>query len=139
MVIEDHVEIGANSCIDRATMGETRIGANTKIDNHVQIGHNNRIGSNSIICGCVGIAGSCDIGNQVVLGGGTGVADHVKIADGCRVAGNSGITSDLLEKADYAGFPPSRAFDWKRQVAAIRKLPSLIRKLEKIVKEDFDQ
>jgi UDP-3-O-[3-hydroxymyristoyl] glucosamine N-acyltransferase len=124
--ISDEVEIGANTCIDRATIGTTSIGSMTKIDNLVQVGHNTKIGQGSIVCGNAGIAGSCEIGNGVTLGGGVGVADHVKIEDGVRVGGNSGVTGDIKEKGDYVGFPAVKALDWKRQVVSLEKLPAFL-------------
>lgn len=136
VVIDDHVEIGANTCIDRATLGETRIGRNSKLDNLVQVGHNTRIGSNTILCGVVGVGGSCNIGNQVVLGGGSGVGDHVSIADGCRLAGFSATPSDLVEKGDFAGYPCVPVFEWKKQMMALRKLPTLLRKAAHLMKEE---
>jgi len=115
--IGDHVEIGANSCIDRAALGVTRVGHGTKIDNLVQVGHNTAIGRNCIICAHVGIAGSATIGDHVVLGGFVGVADHVKVVSGVRVGGKSGVTSDVLEPGDYAGYPVQKISDWRRSVA----------------------
>src|SRR5205085_2064030 len=81
VVIEDDVEIGVGTAIDRGTFGPTRVGAGTKIDNLVQIGHNSRIGKHNMICGLVGISGSCTTGDHVVMAGGVGVADHVSIGD----------------------------------------------------------
>ncbi|RMD88094.1 MAG: UDP-3-O-(3-hydroxymyristoyl)glucosamine N-acyltransferase [Candidatus Dadabacteria bacterium] len=125
------VEVGCNTCIDRATMGSTRIGSHTKIDNLVQIGHNVTVGSHAIICGQVGIAGSAKIGNGVVLGGGVGVADHVTVADGCRFAAWSGITSDYPRKGDYGGFPAVPVMEWRRQLAALSKLPEVVHTAKK--------
>jgi UDP-3-O-[3-hydroxymyristoyl] glucosamine N-acyltransferase len=124
VVVEDRVEIGANSNIDRAAVGSTRIGSGTKIDNQVQIGHNVTIGSNCLICAQVGIAGSATLGVGVVLGGGTGVADHLTIASGVRVGGHSGVTSNLLEPGDYMGMPAVKAGLYRRQVAHLRRLAS---------------
>lgn len=121
VILDPKVEVGANSCLDRATFGSTTIGTATKIDNLVQIGHNVSIGKFSIVCGQVGIAGSCQIGNQVVLGGGAGLADHVKIEDGIRVAARAGVTNDLSEKGDYAGFPAQPAAHWRRGIAFISR------------------
>jgi UDP-3-O-[3-hydroxymyristoyl] glucosamine N-acyltransferase len=120
--IADHVEIGAGSTIDRAAIGVTSIGAHTKIDNQVQIGHNVKIGHHCLICAQVGIAGSASIGDGVVLGGGTGVADHVKVVSNVRVGGHSGITSDILEAGDYLGMPAVKAGVYRRQHAALKKL-----------------
>jgi UDP-3-O-[3-hydroxymyristoyl] glucosamine N-acyltransferase len=120
--IADCVEIGANTTIDRAAVGATSVGAGTKIDNQVQIGHNVAIGLNCLICAQVGIAGSVIINDGVVLGGGTGVADHVTIVSGVRVGGHSGITSDITEPGDYMGMPAVKAGSYRRQVASIKKL-----------------
>ena len=128
------VEVGANACIDRATLGTTAIGFMTKIDNLVQIGHNTKIGQASIICGNVGIAGSCEIGDQVTLGGGAGVADHVSIVSGTRIGGNSGVTSDIKEPADYVGYPVVKANDWRRQAVSIEKLPEFMSEIRNIIK-----
>lgn len=125
------VDVGANSCIDRATLGETKIGQRTKIDNLVQVGHNVEIGQFSLLCGQVGVAGSTKIGNQVVLGGGVKVADHLEIVDGVRVGGSGIVMSDVLDKGDYAGTPLAPAAAWRRQNQAIKKLPGLIRQLRK--------
>ncbi len=123
------VEVGANACIDRATLGSTHIGMGTKIDNLVQIGHNTKIGNFSIICGQSAIAGSTKIGNQVVLGGNVGVADHTEIADGCRFGAFSGLHGKYETKGDYAGNPAMPARTYRRVVACLPKLPELFRKI----------
>ncbi len=117
--IGDHVEIGANTCIDRGAVGSTVIGRGTKIDNLVQIGHNARIGAFCIICGQVGIAGSTTIADGVVLGGQVGVADHISICKGVRIGGGSSITEDIAESGDYIGFPVMKARDWQRRTAEL--------------------
>jgi UDP-3-O-[3-hydroxymyristoyl] glucosamine N-acyltransferase len=121
VIIGDHVEIGAGATIDRATVGATSIGSHTKIDNHVQIGHNVVVGSHCLLCAQVGIAGSATLGNGVVLGGGTGVADHVTIASGVRVGGHSGVTGDIDEAGDYLGMPAVKAGVYRRQQAALKR------------------
>lgn len=121
VVLEDRVDIGANSCIDRGTLGTTKIGRGAKLDNLVQVGHNTHIGEHAILCGLVGVAGSARIGNQVVLGGHVGVADHVKIVDGARVGAKSGVSDDIKEKGDYIGFPLMPAQMWRRAWATLRK------------------
>jgi len=118
----NRVDVGANTCIDRATLGATRIGQGTKIDNLVQIGHNNQIGTWSIICGQAGLAGSSKIGNRVTIGGAAGIADHLHIADNVRLAARSGVTSSIPEAGDYGGFPAQPLRQWHRTVAAIRAL-----------------
>jgi UDP-3-O-[3-hydroxymyristoyl] glucosamine N-acyltransferase len=124
-VIGDHVEIGASTSIDRATVGTTSIGSHTKIDNQVQIGHNVTIGKHCLICAQVGIAGSAVIGDGVILGGGTGVADHVQVASRVRVGGHSGVTSDILEPGDYLGMPATKAGTYRRQQVSLKRLSRL--------------
>jgi UDP-3-O-[3-hydroxymyristoyl] glucosamine N-acyltransferase len=135
--VGNHVEIGANACVDRATFGITEIGDGTKIDNLAQVGHNVRVGRSSIICGQVGIAGSCTLGSGVVIGAQSGVADHLMVSDRARVAAKSGVTSDI-KAGDYAGFPAVSAADWRRQVAAVSRLPQALRKLRGILREGSD-
>lgn len=101
----DHVEVGACSTIDRATLGVTRIGRGTKIDNLVQVGHNTTIGEDCLICGQVGISGSCRIGNRVVLAGGVGVADHTTIGDDAVVMAGSGVANNIADGAIVGGYP----------------------------------
>ncbi|HMO18777.1 MAG TPA: UDP-3-O-(3-hydroxymyristoyl)glucosamine N-acyltransferase [Oligoflexia bacterium] len=129
VILSTGAEIGANTCIDRATLGSTRIGKGTKIDNLVQIGHNTQIGSHTIVCGQSAIAGSAKIGNQVVLGGNVGVADHTEIADGCRFGAFSGLHGKYLEKGDYAGNPALPARTYRRVVACMPKIPEVARKV----------
>jgi UDP-3-O-[3-hydroxymyristoyl] glucosamine N-acyltransferase len=128
-VLEDEVEVGANSTIDRATLEETRVGAGTKIDNLVQVGHNVRIGRGSILCGQVGIAGSASIGEGVVLAGQAGVSNRVDIGDGARVAGKSAVFDDVAPGAQVAGIPAIEASRWRRQVAILARLPEIRRRL----------
>lgn len=116
VILNDNVDIGANSCIDRATLGTTQIGQSTKVDNIVQIGHNTKIGKHSIVCGYTGIAGSCSIGDQVVIAGGVGVADHMTIASGARIGGKSTVIMDVREPGDYAGHPVVPAKIYRRNM-----------------------
>lgn len=120
--LADYVDVGANSCIDRATIGKTSIGIGTKIDNLVQIAHNVVIGSNSMICGQVGIAGSSTVGNQVVMGGNAGVADHVEIVDRVRLAAKTAVIHDIREPGDYGGYPAVPAKEWRKSLVAVRRL-----------------
>jgi UDP-3-O-[3-hydroxymyristoyl] glucosamine N-acyltransferase len=128
-VLEDDVEVGANSAIDRATLDETRVGAGTKIDNLVQVGHNVRIGRSSILCGQSGIAGSATLGEGVVVAGQSGVSNRITIGDGARVAGKSAVFEDVAPGAQVAGTPAIEASLWRRQVALLRRLPELRRRL----------
>jgi len=134
VIIEDDVEIGANSAIDRATLTATRIGRNTKIDNLVQIGHNVTIGENCLICGMVGISGSVTIGDRVVLAGGVGVADHVTIGSDAIVAAGSGVGSNIPAKAVMLGYPAvprERAFEQFKHLARLRGLFAEVGELKK--------
>jgi UDP-3-O-[3-hydroxymyristoyl] glucosamine N-acyltransferase len=136
VVIEDNVEIGANSTIDRAALGETRIGRGTKIDNLVQIGHNVQVGENSIIVAQVGIAGSTKLGKGVVLAGQVGVAGHLTVGDGCRVAAKGGIHSSIPPKTDLGGGMPSIEYKkYLRTVTTIPKLPEMSKRLRRLEKE----
>ena len=135
VVLEDRVEIGANSCVDRATTGETRIGAGTKIDNQVQVAHNVRIGSHTAISAQTGISGSCVVGSGVTMGGQVGMADHLSLGDGVKVAAKSGLTRDVPSGRTVFGYP---AVDFRRgfkQVALIQRLPELYKRLARLEKE----
>ncbi len=131
--IGDKVEIGANACIDRATLGTTVIDHGAKIDNLAQIAHNVHLGRSAIVCGQVGIAGSVRVGAGAILGGQTGVKDHVNIAAGARVAARSGVSNDI-EAGDYAGYPVLPANEWKRQHAALARLTKLLIPLQKLLR-----
>lgn len=128
--LENNVDIGANTCIDRAALGSTKVGIGTKIDNLVQIGHNTHIGMHSIVCGQSAIAGSSKIGNQVVLGGNVGVADHTEITDGCRFAAFSGLHGKYSEKGDYGGNPALPAKLYRKVVGILPRLPELAKSLK---------
>jgi UDP-3-O-[3-hydroxymyristoyl] glucosamine N-acyltransferase len=135
VVVEDDVEIGANTCIDRARFHETRIGRGTKIDNLVQIGHNVVIGVHSALAAHVGIAGSTVLGNHVALGGMAGVRDHVKIGDAARVGAYSGVGNDLEGGQDYLGIP---AMPY-RQGLKIRLLTTKLPEIDASLKEALDR
>ncbi|KAL6562210.1 hypothetical protein OROGR_003217 [Orobanche gracilis] len=120
--IGNHVEIGANTCIDRGSWRDTVIGDHTKIDNLVQIAHNVEIGKSCMLCGQVGIAGSVTIGDYVTLGGRVSVRDHVCIASKVRLAANSCVTKNISEAGDYGGFPAMPIRDWRKQVVSARKI-----------------
>ncbi|NPA15739.1 MAG: UDP-3-O-(3-hydroxymyristoyl)glucosamine N-acyltransferase [Deferribacteres bacterium] len=125
VVIEDNVEVGANTCIDRATLGSTRVGEGTKLDNLVQIGHNVKIGRNTVIAGQTGIAGSVKVGDGVMMGGQVGVADHVKIGDRVMIAAKSGVTGNLKDGEVVIGSPAMPVSVWKRIYGAMKKLPEI--------------
>jgi UDP-3-O-[3-hydroxymyristoyl] glucosamine N-acyltransferase len=127
VVIEDHVEIQANSCVDRASLGETRIGRNTKIDNLSQVAHNCVIAENSMLCAQVGLAGSTEIGKNVILAGQVGVAGHCKIGDGVIVTAQSGTHGDIPAGSMVSGTPAFDHKQWLRSVTAFMKLPEMAR------------
>jgi len=134
-VIEDDVEIGANSTIDRAALGETRVGQGTKIDNLVQLGHNVRVGRNCILVAQVGIAGSTTLGDGVVLAGQVGVAGHIHLGDGCRIGAKSGVGQNVPPKQDLSGIPVMPHGSFLRASAIMPKLPEMKRRLGKLEKE----
>jgi len=132
VVIEDDVEIGANATIDRATTGATVIGAGTKIDNLVQVGHNVRIGRNCIIVAQVGIGGSSEIGDETVLGGQAGIRDHVRVGSRVKGAARAGITHDIPDGQVVSGFPAISHREWLRAQAIYARLPEYIRRLQRL-------
>ncbi len=134
VVIEDFVEIGANSCVDRAKFGETRIGAGTKIDNLVQIAHSVVIGKCCLIVSQVGIAGSCKLGDGVALGGQAGVADNIEIGDGVMVAGRSGVIRNVEPGKRMFGMPAREMREAFRALAMVYRLPKLAEQLKRLVK-----
>lgn len=134
VVIEDHVEVQANSCIDRATIGETRIQSGAKIDNLVQVGHGSDIGPNSLICSQVGLAGSTTLGKGVILAGQVGVVGHLTIGDGVVVTAQSGIPGDVPPGKVVSGSPAFDNRQWLRSTAIFHKLPDLVRDLKRTQK-----
>jgi len=130
VVIEDDVEIGANTCIDRATVGCTTVKRGTKIDNLVQIAHNCTIGEHSILVSQAGMAGSCTLGHHVVLAGQAGLADHVTIGDQAMLAAQSGTFRDVESKAVQGGSPSVPAVTWRKYVTLLPKLPEINRKIK---------
>lgn len=132
VVIEDDVEIGANSTIDRATMGETRIGSGTKIDNLVQIAHNVRIGKHCVIAAQTGISGSTVLGDYCRVGGQVGFVGHLKIGDGAAFGAQSGVSHDVGKGEIMSGSPARQHNIWKRIEAALPRLPELLRRVRRI-------
>jgi UDP-3-O-[3-hydroxymyristoyl] glucosamine N-acyltransferase len=124
-VIEDDVEVQANACLDRASVGETRIARGAKIDNLVQVGHGSRVGQDTLLCAQVGLAGSTQVGNNVILAGQVGVAGHCKIGDGAIATAQSGIPSDVGAGAVVSGYPAIDNKLWLRCSAVFNKLPEL--------------
>ncbi len=135
VVIGDDVEIGANTTIDRGTLGATVIGKGTKIDNLVQIGHNVQIGEHCLIVSLTGIAGSCVLGNYVVLTGQVGVIDHVKIGSQVMVGAQSCVTKSIPDGEKWLGFPAMPEKQAKHQFIAVKKLPELLKRVSEIEKK----
>lgn len=139
VVIEDDVEIGANTTIDRGLLDETHVGAGTKIDNLVQIAHNVRIGEGSLLIAQTGIAGSTRLGRQVVMAGQSGVIGHLELGDGVRVAAKSAVFQSVPAGRQVAGSPAVEAAAWRRQQAWLKRLDELgkrLRRLERSVGGD---
>jgi UDP-3-O-[3-hydroxymyristoyl] glucosamine N-acyltransferase len=130
VVIEDGVEIGANSAVDRGKFSSTAIGAGTKIDNLVQIGHNCRIGRCCVIAACTGVAGSVTMGDGVMCGGCVAIKDHTTIGAGARIGGGSGVTGDVAPGATVVGYPADDHQQTLRQWASLKKLPGWMRAMK---------
>jgi UDP-3-O-[3-hydroxymyristoyl] glucosamine N-acyltransferase len=130
--IDDDVEIGANTTVDRATFGRTWIKRGAKIDNLVMIAHNCVVGEDSLLVAQVGISGSTRIGNQVILGGKVGAVGHVQVGDGVKVSANSGIRHSLKPNQNYSGDPAVPHDEWLRIYACIRRLPKLREALKRL-------
>jgi UDP-3-O-[3-hydroxymyristoyl] glucosamine N-acyltransferase len=129
--IGDDVEIGANSCVDRGKFAATTIGDGTKIDNLVQIAHNCRVGRSCLIAGRTGLAGSVTLGDGVILGGGVLVKDHATVGDRAVIAGGSGVMNDVPAGEVWAGYPASEQSIARREYAAMRRLPEILKSLKK--------
>jgi UDP-3-O-[3-hydroxymyristoyl] glucosamine N-acyltransferase len=132
VTVEDDVEIQANTCIDRASIGETRIGRGAKIDNMVHVGHSCTIGHDTLLCAQVGLAGTTDVGNNVILAGQVGVSGHVKIGDGAIAIAQSGIPHDVPPKAMVSGAPAIDHRLWLKCCAAYAKLPEIAKAVRKL-------
>lgn len=133
VVIEDHVEIGANTCIDRATLGSTIIKKGTKLDNLLQIAHNVEVGEHSVIAAQTGISGSTKIGKHVMIGGQAGIVGHITIADGTKINGLTGISKSITEKnTSLSGRPAMELGDSLRAMAIYKRLPELDKKIKEL-------
>jgi len=131
VVIEDDVEVQANSCIDRASVGETHIGRGVKVDNLVQVGHGSQVGEDSLLCAQVGLAGSTEIGKKVILTGQVGVVGHVKVGDNAIVTPQSGVAGDIPAGALVSGAPAVDHKAWLKYSAILPRLPEIVRRLRK--------
>jgi UDP-3-O-[3-hydroxymyristoyl] glucosamine N-acyltransferase len=130
IVIEDDVEIGANTTIDRPAVGETRIEAGAKVDNLVQIAHGVRIGRRSLIAAQVGVAGSTVVGEDVMLGGQVGVTGHVRIGRGAVASAKTGITGNVAPGAFISGYPHLANLEWRKSQVLVRRLPELRKRID---------
>lgn len=138
VIIEDDVEVGANTAIDRSTMGSTVIKKGAKLDNLVQIGHNVVVGENTILCGQVGVAGSAKLGRNIVIGGQSAINGHIHVADNVKVGGQSGVANSTKEGEILFGSPAYEVRSYQRSAIVSRKLPemySTLNKLEKLVEK----
>ncbi len=130
--LADRVEVQANSCVDRASIGQTTVGADTKIDNLVQVGHGCHVGEHSMLCSQVGLGGSSHVGSNVILAGQVGVAGHLTIGDGAIATAQTGIPSDVAAGATVSGYPAIENRQWLRAVAVFNKLPELAKAIRKL-------
>ena len=135
VVVEDDVEIGSCSCVDRAKFSATVVGRGTKLDNLVQVGHNVRVGPHCVIAGQAGVAGSTDLGAGVVIGGQAAVRDHLSIGDGVQIGGTAGVADDVPAGQSVQGIPALPRRQWLREQAALRRLPELIVQVRKLQEE----
>ncbi|HTQ61338.1 MAG TPA: UDP-3-O-(3-hydroxymyristoyl)glucosamine N-acyltransferase [Candidatus Solibacter sp.] len=134
-VLEDDVEVQANACVDRATVGETRIGRGTKLDDLVIVGHASLVGANTMLCGQVGLAGSTKVGDGCILAGQVGTAGHLSVGDGSVVTAKSGIPNDVPAHAMYSGYPAVENRQWLKTVAALNRLPELQKRVRELESE----
>jgi UDP-3-O-[3-hydroxymyristoyl] glucosamine N-acyltransferase len=132
-VLENDVEVQANSCVDRASVGETRIGRGVKIDNLAQVGHGTAVGEHTLLCAQVGLAGSTVVGKNVILAGQVGVAGHCNIGDGVVVTAQSGTHGDIPAGAMVSGSPAFDHKQWLRAVGIFTKLPELAKTVRSLM------
>jgi len=135
VVIGNNCEIGANTCIDRATIEKTVLEDYVKLDNLIQVGHNVRIGKGTAISALTGISGSVDIGENVIMGGQVGIADHAKIADGVMVVAKTGIHGQVKKKGIIAGIPQQEFMVWKRNQVILKNLEKYIKQIKQLEKK----
>lgn len=138
VTIEDNVEIGANTCVDRSTMGSTYVRKGVKLDNLVQIAHNVEVGANTVMSAQVGVAGSAKIGEWCMFGGQVGIAGHIKVGDRTNVGAQSGLAGgNALKKGGQTlmGYPAVDAKDFAKQAAALKALPSLLKEVQRLKEE----
>jgi UDP-3-O-[3-hydroxymyristoyl] glucosamine N-acyltransferase len=130
-ILEDDVEVQANACVDRASIGETRVRRGARIDNLVQVGHGSTVGENTLLCAQAGLAGSTTLGKNVILAGQVGVAGHCTLGDGVIATAQSGIPGDVEAGKTVSGYPAVDNRQWLRSVALFNRLPELLQRLRK--------
>ena len=136
VIIEDYVEIGANTCVDRSTMGSTIIHKGVKLDNLVQVGHNVQIGENTVMSAQCGIAGSTKIGRNCMCGGQVGFAPHISVADGTHIGAQSGLNANITtEGTAIIGSPVQDYKGWLRSSVLFRKFPEIVKRIDNIEKQ----
>jgi UDP-3-O-[3-hydroxymyristoyl] glucosamine N-acyltransferase len=135
VVIEDHVEIGANTCVDRAALGETRVGRGAKLDNLCQVGHGAHIGPANLLVAYAGVAGSSHLGRAVTLAARASVLEHLRIGDRVTVAGHSLVSKDVAAGENVSGVPARHHADWLRERAASRTLPEIVRAVQALQRQ----
>lgn len=138
VIVGDHCEIGADTCIDRSTVEETVLGDYVKLDNLVQVGHNVRIGKFTAISSQTGISGSTEIGENVVMGGQVGLADHISIADGVMVAAKTGVAGTIKKRGIYAGIPHTDIRTWRKSHAIFRNMENYVERIKALEKKIKD-
>ena len=139
VVLEDNVQVGANCTFDRGTIGDTRIGQGSVIDNRVHLAHNVTLGRHCIVTAGFIAGGSAKIGNHFIAGGRSTVIGHIKVADGVQIGGHSAIHNNLLEPGQYSGHPLQKISDYKKTLVSIRKLDQLRKNVRKLMKEVFKE
>ena len=138
VVLQDDVEIGCNTCIDRATVDSTIVGKGTKIDNLVHLGHNDILGENCLVVAHVGISGSVTVGNNVTFAGQVGTVGHITIGNNCVFGGKAGITNNVPDNSVMGGYPAMPMKEWLRQEAYVRKVGDMLKKIKVLEKEIKD-
>ncbi len=134
-ILEDDVEVQSNACVDRATVGETRVGRGTKLDDLVLVGHASQVGANTMLCGQVGLAGSTKIGDNCILAGQVGTAGHLSVGDGAVITAQSGVPNDVPPRALYSGYPAVDNRQWLKTMAALNRLPELQKRVRELESE----
>lgn len=131
-VLEDDVEVQSNACVDRATVGETRIRHGAKLDDLVLVGHASQVGTDTLLCGQVGLAGSTKIGNDCILAGQVGTAGHLTVGDSTVITAQSGVPNDVPARAFYSGYPAVENRQWLKMMAALNQLPELQKRVREL-------